>query len=78
MKRSIGTKVLSVLIILGVIFGLGIVANVAALQTIDGYNKQLVNVYLKMENMEGELDFRRYSCMRIWYIQSAERISRKR
>ncbi len=56
MKRSIGTKVLSVLIILGVIFGLGIVANVAALQTIDGYNKQLVNVYLKMENMEGELD----------------------
>ncbi len=56
MKRSIGTKVLSVLIILGVIFGLGIVANVAALQTIDEYNKQLVNVYLKMENMEGELD----------------------
>ena len=47
---------LSVLIILGVIFGLGIVANVAALQTIDEYNKQLVNVYLKMENMEGELD----------------------
>ncbi len=56
MKRSIGTKVLSVLIILGLIFGLGIVANVAALQTIDGYNKQLVNIYLQMERTEGNLD----------------------
>lgn len=56
MKRSIGTKVLSVLIILGLIFGLGIVANVAALQTIDEYNKQLVNIYLQMERTEGNLD----------------------
>lgn len=54
MKRSIGAKIFSVLIILGIIFGLGIFANIAALQTIDEYNYDIVSVYMRIEYAEGE------------------------
>lgn len=55
-KRSIGAKIFSVLVILGVIFGLGIVANIAALQAIDKNNERILSIYLQMQIVEGRLD----------------------
>lgn len=56
MKKSIGTKIFSVLVILGVIFGVGILANIAALQVIDKNNEQILSIYLQMQIVEGRLD----------------------
>lgn len=55
MRKHIGTKVIVMVGILAAIF-LGIcVSNVAALAVIDGQNQQMVNVYLKMEEEDGEI-----------------------
>lgn len=56
MAKSIGTKILTVFGILGFVFVLSVMMNIAALNVIDGYNSQALDVYMKMEKEQGEVD----------------------
>lgn len=49
MKKSIGAKVITLVVLVGVVFLVTAVANVAALNVIDSYNDKM-SVYLEMEN----------------------------
>lgn len=55
MKKSIGGKIVTVFIVLGLVMALMVVSNVAALKEIGSYNDDIVNTYLKMEKQDAQL-----------------------
>lgn len=55
MKKSIGRKVFTMLVILGVIFIATIEANIGALHRISSYNSEITDTYLLLENENGRL-----------------------
>ena len=56
MRKSIGGKIFSMLVIIGLVFVLMLVSNIAALDKINDYNDKLVNVYMKLEDEKGYFD----------------------
>ncbi len=54
MRKSIGGKIFSMLVIIGLVFVLMLVSNIAALDKINDYNDKLVNIYMKLEDENGD------------------------
>ena len=54
MRKSIGVKIFSMLVIIGLVFVLMLVSNIAALDKINDYNDKLVNIYMKLEDENGD------------------------
>lgn len=54
MRKSIGGKIFSMLVIIGLVFVLMLVSNIAALDKINDYNDKLVNIYMKLEDKNGD------------------------
>lgn len=56
MRKKIGLKILSMLIVLGIFFYAMMLMNINAIQIISGYNKTIVNGYLGLEDANGKLN----------------------
>ncbi len=56
MKKKIGLKVLSMLVILAVLFLAMILMNISAIKIIGGYNQTVLNGYLGLEEASGKLN----------------------
>ncbi len=55
MKKTIGQKIFSVLVVLGVVYTLTAVSNNRALGVISGYNTEILNTYFVVEYMVGTI-----------------------
>ena len=72
MRKSIGGKIFSMLVIIGLVFVLMLVSNIAALDKINDYNDKLVNIYMKLEDENGDFhaSLNRYSYLKTLFIIS--------
>ena len=55
MKKSIGIKVILLLGILSIVFFLFAVANIAAMSEINSRNKEISEIYLELQKIEGKM-----------------------
>ena len=55
MSKSIGRKIFTLMTVLGVVFALAILSNIAALGVISDNNSDITNIYLELEDEEGKM-----------------------
>ena len=55
MKKSIGTRIFSLLALMAIVFGFVVISNISALKIIGENNNAIVNVYIQMEEVQGNI-----------------------